>query len=191
MTVEVTIPNAVASFVKLAQPQEGDYGNSYRMNLIVDPNFAQLEKLEAAMLEAANNKWADKGVATYNNLKEQDRVALKRRTLKNGEGKVYDGYEGKWFISSARAEKDGRPTVFTATNVEVKDPDEIGRLIYSGCKVHAKLRLWAQDNKGGKRVNAELVGLMFAGEGTPFAGQASVASADDFAQFAVSGEDIL
>lgn len=67
----------------------------------------------------------------------------------------------------------------------------MGRLIYSGCKVHAKLRLWAQDNKGGKRVNAEIVGLMFAGDGQPFAGKSTVATADDFAGLAASVEDIL
>ncbi len=193
MSVEVRIANATASFVHLQKAKEGDYGNSYRMNLIVEPDFKELKEVEAAMLEAAKSKWGEKGEATYKHLSTpaQDRVALKRRPSTNSEGEVYEGYEDKWFISCARREDDGRPSVFAATGVEVTDPVEIGRLIYSGCKVHAKLRFWPQDNAGGKRVNAEIKGLMFAADGTAFGGKSGVASADDFAEYAVSGEDLL
>lgn len=37
--------------------------------------------------------------------------------------------------------------------------------IYAGCHVNAKIRLWAQDNSYGRRINAELVAIQFAGEG--------------------------
>ena len=194
MSVEVRIVNATASFVSLAKAKEGDYGNSYRLNLIVDPDFPELKKVEAAMLEAAKSKWGDKAQATYTHLgkPEQDRLALKRHPATNSEGEVYEGYEGKWFISCSRREEDGRPSVYTATNVEVTDPIEMGRLIYSGCKVHAKLRFWPQDNAGGKRVNAEILGLMFAGDGPSFGGQSKVATADDFAEYAAeAGSDLV
>lgn len=188
------VVNATASFVKLQTAQEGDYGNSYRMNLIVEPDFDQLAAVEAAMFEAAKAKWGDKAKATYAHLgtPAQDRLALKRHPATNSEGAVYEGYEGKWFISCARREEDGRPSVYTATNAEVTDPIEIGRLIYSGCKVHAKLKFWAQDNAGGKRINAGIEGLMFAGDGPSFGGKATVATADDFAEYAAApGSDLV
>lgn len=193
MSVEVRIANATASFVNIKEAKEGDYGNSYRLSLIVDPDFKELAQVEAAMLEAAKSKWGDKAQAIYDHLSTpaQDRVALKRRPATNSEGKVYEGYAGKWFLSAARREDDGRPSVFAATGAEVTDPVEIGRLIYSGCKVHAKLRFWPQDNAGGRRLNAEILGLMFAGDGERFGGQSGVASVDDFAEYAQSGADLL
>jgi hypothetical protein len=57
---------------------------------------------------------------------------------------------------------------------------------YAGCYVNATLRLWVQDNKYGKRVNAELKAVQFAKDGQPF-GVAPVNVAEEFE--ALEGED--
>jgi len=42
--------------------------------------------------------------------------------------------------------------------------------IYSGCYVNVKVDIWGQDNKYGKRINAKVITVQFAGEGESFDG---------------------
>ena len=51
---------------------------------------------------------------------------------------------------------------------------------YAGCYVNAIVRLWPQDNKFGKRVNAQPLGVQFWRDGDAFGGAGRVASPDDF-----------
>lgn len=39
---------------------------------------------------------------------------------------------------------------------------------YAGCYVNATVRLWAQDNQYGKRINAQLLGVQFVDDGEAF-----------------------
>ncbi len=95
-----------------------------------------------------------------------------------------DGYgEGVMFISSTTPRK---PLVVDKDKVTPLDGSE-GRL-YAGCYVHARVRLWAQDNKFGKRVNAELTHVMFAKDGDPF-GDKPVAAEEAFAGVSAEEDD--
>ena len=42
--------------------------------------------------------------------------------------------------------------------------------IYSGCRVNAKLDIWGQDNQYGKRINAKVIAVQFAGDDASFDG---------------------
>jgi len=42
--------------------------------------------------------------------------------------------------------------------------------IYSGCRVNVKIEIWGQANKFGKRVNAKLLAVQFAGDDESFDG---------------------
>jgi hypothetical protein len=57
--------------------------------------------------------------------------------------------------------------------------DESDGKPYAGCYVNATIRLWAQDNKYGKRVNAQLRAMQFYENGEPF-GEGSVDAAEEF-----------
>jgi hypothetical protein len=46
------------------------------------------------------------------------------------------------------------------------DPED--KRLFAGCYVNATFRLWFQDNKNGKRVNASLEGVQYVGPGEPF-----------------------
>lgn len=50
---------------------------------------------------------------------------------------------------------------------------------YAGCYVNASIRLWAQDNKWGKRVNAQLRAIQFLRDGEPF-GEVAADPEDEF-----------
>lgn len=99
--------------------------------------------------------------------------------LRDGEDKGRAEYEGYSVLSANSKDKpfvisnDGRSVI----------TDQADCTIYAGCFVNAKVRLWAQDNQFGKRINCELVAIQFAGDGDAFDG--TYVSADE----AVSGFD--
>lgn len=47
---------------------------------------------------------------------------------------------------------------------------EVDDQIYSGCMVNAKVDIWAQANNWGRRINAKLIAIQFAGDNEPFDG---------------------
>ena len=101
--------------------------------------------------------------------------------LRSGDDRGRPEYEGYLVLSANTRTKpvvigtDGRSTI----------ANEEDNPIYAGCHVNAKVRLWAQDNQYGKRINAELVAIQFAGDGEPLDG--SYVSEED----AVAGFDAV
>ena len=53
-------------------------------------------------------------------------------------------------------------------------------VIYDGCYVTAIIGIWAQDNKFGKRINANLLGVQFKKDGDPLASGVEKVNDDDF-----------
>lgn len=94
--------------------------------------------------------------------------------LKDGDGVEYDGYENCY---SLKASNNKRPLVINKDKSPIAEDDQ---KIYSGCYVNAKIELWAQNNSYGKRINANLLGVQFAGDGTPFGDGGKTASSNDF-----------
>lgn len=63
--------------------------------------------------------------------------------------------------------KDGRRPLVLDGDGQTRIELETGCKIYAGCYVNAKIALWVQDNTHGKRINAELIAIQYAGEGEP------------------------
>lgn len=95
--------------------------------------------------------------------------------LRDGNDKAHmDGYgDGIMFISASRKT---RPPVVNRTLTPITEDDGV---IYAGCYVNATIRLWGQDNKFGKRVNAELRAVQFVKDGESF-GAGNVKAEDEF-----------
>lgn len=95
--------------------------------------------------------------------------------LRDGNDKPeMDGYgDGVMFISAIRKT---RPAVVDRAVNPITEEDGI---IYAGCYVNATIRLWVQDNKWGKRVNAELRAVQFVKDGESF-GAGPVNAEDEF-----------
>lgn len=65
--------------------------------------------------------------------------------------------------------------------------DEKKNPVYAGCYIDAKIRLWAQDNQYGKRINAELIAVKFVADGEPL--DSSYVSVEEAVEgFAVTDE---
>lgn len=86
--------------------------------------------------------------------------------LRDGANTTRPEYDGYMVLSASNR---GRPFVLTNDGRGVIE-DEEKSSIYGGCRVDAKVRLWAQNNQYGKRINAELVAIKFAGDDEPLDG---------------------
>lgn len=82
--------------------------------------------------------------------------------IRNGSGSGKPEQEGMWIIS---ASEDTPPTVLGRGNVALTEKDGI---IFAGCRVSLLIRMWAQDNKFGKRINANLLLVRFMAKDEPF-----------------------
>lgn len=163
----VIIKNARLSFPALFKPEASQDGGSprYKLSLLLDPkdegNKAQLLEVKAKIDEM----WAEF-------TKKPGAKAPREKTCLKKDG-TWDGYEGMWYISAARAESQGKPVLLGRR----KDPlPDNSTELYAGCYVNAKIRLYAHEHpKSGKRINASIEVVQKAREGTPFgAGPASI-----------------
>lgn len=103
-------------------------------------------------------------------------VSPEKLCLKDGDGVEYDGYQGHFTIKAANGK---RPLVIDRDKTPLSEDDN---KLYAGCYVNAIVELWTQNNKYGKRINANLLGVQFFADGEPF-GDGVKATTDDFDAF--------
>lgn len=138
---------------------------SYSALLIADPatQAAEIEKVKAAIREVATAQWKDKAAQMLQVLSGKQDLCLRSGDLKP----EYDGFAGMMYLSTRRREADGPPLVVDQRRNPVSESSGV---IYSGCYVNAIIDIWPQDNNWGKRINAQLQGVQFAGDGERFSG---------------------
>jgi hypothetical protein len=128
------------------EPYKGDNGDSYCSHFLMAPDHPGVALIKAAQRRAATAMWKDGAEAMLQALAKQDRLCLHDGdTSKPG----VDGYKGMLFVSGNSKKRftivDGDRSPLTAAD---------GRP-YSGCYVNAIVQVWAQQNKWGKRINAQ------------------------------------
>ena len=97
-----------------------------------------------------------------------------------------DGYGDHIMFVSASAGADRPPQVVDCDRTRKLTAED--NRPYSGCYGNVVLRLWAQDNKYGKRINAALEIVQFAKHGEPF-GATAPKAADILDDEAAPAED--
>ena len=100
-----------------------------------------------------------------------------RLCLKDGDDTERDELQGAY---SLKASTKKRPLVLDRDKSPITEDDNV---IYGGCMVNGIISLWSQNNAFGKRINASLEGVQFAGPGEPFG-----APGIDVDEFDVFGE---
>jgi hypothetical protein len=158
---KMMIKNVRLSFPSIFQRAvfDGQEGK-YEATVLIDKNDTKTKKiLDKAIAEA---------IAEAN-----IKVASDKRCLKDGDESDYDGYEGNWSLKAANSK---RPTVLNRDKTPLTEDDEV---LYAGCYVNVVIDLWVQNNKFGKRVNANLYGVQFVKDGEPF-GMGPIDVTDDF-----------
>lgn len=131
---------------------EGSKDGRYETQVLIDPDSASAKELNASV-DAIKT-------ATF-----KGKLPAEKICVRPGEDYDYDSHQGQIVLRCSR--KRTPPLLLRAdgkTRVETDDGTFFAGAI---CKV--KVRLWAQDNQFGKRINAELQGVQFiADDGTSF-----------------------
>lgn len=175
----VKLNNVRISFPDLFQPKsfDGQQDAKYGAQFLIDKEGANYDAVIKAMKEVAAEKWPKSSDKALAKLTKEARTCLT-----DGDDKDYDGYQNMYCLSARSA---SRPLVIDKDKTKLDSAD--GKP-YSGCYVNASIDIWAQDNKWGKRINAQLRGVQFWEDGEPFSG-GSTASEDEFDAFPEDDEE--
>ena len=171
--MQLNLANCRLAFPQVFKPAKvGDEGEpAYSASLLFAPGSANDKLIRDAAEKIGKEKWGTKWPQVKKELEAKDRWPYH-----DGDTKAnYAGYEGNIFVS-ARSQQGVRPTVVDRKRNQVTEADGV---IYAGCYVNANIELWCQDNKYGKRINAQLRGIQFLKDGDSFGG-GTAAKADDF-----------
>ena len=173
------IKNVRMSFPSIYKPTAFKKGQTekYSVTLIVPPGDAQMDLINQEMTRVALAKWGDANGNLPPGLLEnlmQKPCVRKNETKRAKDGGSMDGFEpGGHFFNASNSLP---PTTID----QYGNPAAEGSgVIYAGCYVNAVIEFWAQDNEFGKRINASLGGVQFAGDGAAFGG-GRPASVDQF-----------
>lgn len=150
--MQLLLTNVRLSYPHLfkAQQVQGSADAKFSAAFILDKKTdgAQIRKVEDAI----------EAMIKENKLK----VDPDKRALKDGTSKP-DTYGPD--VSFINASNTIRPQVVDRKKNPIAEEDNI---IYAGCYVNAVIRLWPQDNKYGRRINASLEVVQFLKDGEPF-----------------------
>lgn len=186
---EVRLRNVRLSFAHLFEPQEGKvddatgvkgeprYGCSFLIPKNTDEGKANMAALKKASAEVKEAKWG----------KNQPNLKPEKLCVRDGDLESYDGYEGHFYCSAGNARQ---PVLVDRDRTPL---DKGSGKLYSGCYVNAIVRLWAQDNKHGKRLNASLEAVQFLRHGEAFGAKPvdPMSAFDDETEGADNGDEEL
>tara|TARA_R110000772_G_scaffold32454_2_gene79439 strand:+ start:562 stop:1128 length:567 start_codon:yes stop_codon:yes gene_type:complete len=139
---------------------------AFSAKFLTDKDGPNKPKLMAAIKKVAEAKWGKNWKKVYAELKSKDRIFLTNGDDKTDDsGETLEGYGGQLVVGSRSYV---RPTVVDR-NPKNRLTEEDGK-IYSGCFVNAFVAIWAQTGEYGKRINCQLQGIQFDGDGDAFGG---------------------
>lgn len=149
---------------------------TYSSTFLIPKTSPLVAEVRKTIEAVAAEKWKTTSATVLRALAAEGKVCLKDGDLKT----QYDGFEGCMFIN---ASTDKAPLVVDKDKSQLS---ERSGKPYAGCYVIALVDIWAQDNKYGKRINAQLKGVQFYADGDAFSGSAP-ASEDDFSDVSDTG----
>ena len=169
--MKITIKDVRLAFPVLFEPKTNDNGKAqFSAAFIFAPNSPVVAPLHKAIEEVGAAKWGAKWPTLKKEMKAGDNLLIH-----DGNSKAsMTGYEDNLFLNAYNVV---RPTVVDRDTTPLVAAD--GKP-YSGCYVVAILDLWAQENKFGKKINAQLQGVQFLRDGDAFAGGGKAADVGDF-----------
>ncbi len=152
--MQITLLNVRLSFAQIYTAKsvnDGEPRFSCSFLLDKDKDAKQIEALKKAIADITKEKFKGKSLPA-------DKLCLR-----DGDEREFDGYANTMFVSAANSK---RPNVVNRSRGAVADGEP--QSPYSGCYVNGVIRLWAQDNKFGKRINASLEAVQFVKDGDAF-----------------------
>lgn len=197
---KIKLQNVRISFPRLFKAEAfkgGDGPKSYSANFILDPETPShkkaIKQIKAEIDRLGSEKWGDKwkagkgmkGIKGYCLKSQDDSIGDEEAFVSLQEVEdLHDSMAGKYIFS---ASEKTRPTVVDQNKAPLTEEDGV---IYAGCYVTAIVSVWVQDNSYGKRVNANLIGVQFKGDGEAFGEGSQRADDDDFDDDDFDDDDI-
>jgi len=165
-------------------PKEEDSDSYYKIAAAVEPDSDHHKQIMNAVKAVASEQWQDKANGVVRKLAADRRICYSSKPPTNEEGEVYAGFEdGQGIINAARScrrvETVGVPLVIGG------GADGKGKLvqsdgkIYGGAYANLLLEIWTQDNKHGKRINADFRGVQFLRDGERLGGEGGVPTSEN------------
>jgi hypothetical protein len=161
------ISNVRLSFPSLFRRSnfEGKVGN-YEADFLIPKEDTETM---AVIKDAINKAKLVNGSPLLDKLGNPAKFDLSKICIGDGDDSVQEGYLGNWSIKASQREEFGSQFGLQIVNRDGKTQiNEQDGLIYAGCYVTIIFKLWLQDNKWGKRINAELKVVQLIGAGEPF-----------------------
>lgn len=162
---DIILREVQTSYLFCFEPQVNvdDNGNTqkkYKVTAILnkDKHAEAIEKVRGILVE--RQKEVFKG-----------RLPADRLCLRDGDQTGKEEYENAWILVASEREDNPPACLDRDGKRQVKKSDD---KLYSGCIANVMLRFWDQGapggkpNKGGKRINANFLGIQWLAEGTRF-----------------------
>lgn len=150
----------VASYPHLAEPKAGEDGGEAKYSITHLLGKESHSGIIDLMRERCKALMAEKKI----------KIASDKLFIKDGDKYFEEKEECKgMYVITAR--ESTRPTLRDAAGNKLDpktDLDDIKQMFYGGCIVSILINPWVQDNKYGKRINANLRAVRFMEDGTPF-----------------------
>lgn len=174
---KIIVKNAILSYPNIFEPYKGDNAGakpkySARFRLAKETHLEELKALMAHI-----HKLCVKELKT--------KIPADRLCLQNGANTGKDEDVGNFILSASESR---RPVVYDAdgkTTLSIEDAED---KIYAGATVNVVIALWIQNNKYGKRCNANLLAIQFV-KATPRIGREIPDTSDDFESVSDSFDD--
>lgn len=187
---KVLLKNVRLSFPNLFQPGTPPTGTTavakFGAQFIFSPDSEAYKVASTEVLRVAVEKFG-KNAKTIVAEMPKSTICLRRGDSQlDKAGEVREGYAGNMYLVASNK---SRPVIVNNDKARTPLVESDGKP-YGGCFVHCTVDIYAHDKPGlGKRIDATLLAVMFAGDGDSFGG--AKGSASDFDSIAVSETDEL
>lgn len=173
--MKLKVNGARLSYPSLWTPREGQTGDDGKKN---DPRFEAsfiiYEDKHADFITEMRAAAKSMLIAKYGQNYPKGFKLCLRSGMEETKAEVPGYGPGTMFVPTGSKSKP--VVVHRDPSVPVGPNDNV---IYAGCYVNASFRLWIQDNKFGKRINAELLAVQFYKDGERF-GEGPVDAESEF-----------
>lgn len=192
----IRLTNVRLSFAKLFKARAFEEGQDERFEgaFLLDPSDEKHQELiddicakALQVIKAKHSGKVPKDIDLCFGYADGDPIEVGGVKYRN-KPKEYDGYAGMFYITSSNKEQPKLVGRHKGKDGKFEKVEESDGLLYSGAYVNATITLWAQDNKFGKRVNANLRAVQFVNHGEAF-GVAPVDAEDEFDEVEIPEDD--
>jgi hypothetical protein len=159
---DIILKHVRLSYLYCFEPQTNvdDNGNTtkkFKVTCVLDKkeHKAEIAELQSILAARQKEKW-------------KARLPADRLCLRDGDLAEKEELKGKWILVASEREDNPPATLDRDGKTRVKKSDD---KLYSGAYGNVMIRFWDQDNptsKGGKRINANFLGVQFVEHGDKF-----------------------